>query len=957
LQIFQSFRNRFIIVALVLAIAFLVMAIYVSKTVETESLQSRQVIIDYNLSRETLNKLNDAYLNLKTALYRYTLLLTPKLKVAAMESLHNLQELANSQIYLHMIDVSPAIKKYSQDHQAGLRKLEKQVTEILHMQDDARTRYPAAAIMLNELQPLNFHFTSQLDFAINEVTEINSQSNEQLLSVLEKLRYLWARHVSEVRLFVANRSGTFGDPDLVLPENIKSVTLYTDRIDRLLGDLQELQYDNKKLFMLQNNMQEMVATSKKYREVFKRTVDAFLSEDWQADVYYLEHTLDQQLKENLSYLHNIETELGLKLGQRVGSALETSNIVSVYIMWFVVIVYLILLLAYYAFEKTIREPLLNVAKGLKAQGKGQKYQMPSERYFAAESHMLIRAFQDMKEQVDSRQLRLQSILENAVEGIVITDEHGLIETFNTAAEKLFHISAYVVIGQSVGQLLSGMRRATDAEWMKLWTDHSQRSGKSSEVPYLLDDMERYLSIKTSTMELQGKNYFISVVSDITDHKLFTHKLQNLADMDTLTNLHNRRCFTEVLDRLVERANRIHEYNCALIFIDLDNFKTVNDTYGHHAGDRVLIEVSNLLLKYVRKSDLLARLGGDEFAVILYDIDEQTALDVANKYLAALNDVRFYEQGRMLDISCTIGLSLLDREVKNKDEFLNRADFACQMAKQMGRNRVYLFTSEDSISKEQLKGQMGIAHKIKEAVRENKFTLHYQPIKTASLEGFHCYEVLIRMQGDKNNLIMPYGFLPSAERFDLMKAIDIWVIKNTLEMMASNRGHQDMSSFAINLSAQSIGDFDMLSEIESAITHYQIPPEHLIFEITESNAISNMTNAIQFLLHLRKLGCRTALDDFGAGYSSYAYLKDLPTDYIKIDGVFVRDMDVNHFNYAMVKSINDIAHVMGKKTIAEFVENEEILYMLQEIGVDYVQGFYIGKPAELDTIKIDAQNYQ
>lgn len=954
--IFQSFRNRFIIVALVLAGALLTIAIYVSKTVETESLQSQQLIIDYNRSRESLNKLNDAYLNLKSTLYRYTLLLTPELKVAALQSLDNLQQVSRSFEIFPMMDLSPGIKQYSEEHQRGLDTLENQVMEILRMQDDARTRYPAAAIMLNELQPLNFYFTSQLDLAINEVHDNQSKEAAQLLKILQKLRYLWVRQVSEVRLFVANRSGTFGDPDSVLPENINSVALYANQIDLLINDLQDIPYDNKKLFILHNTIRELKSTNTKYREVFKRTVDAFLSDAWQADVYYLEHTIDKQLSENLSLLENIETELRLKLGQRVGSALETSNIVSVYITWFVVIVYLILLLAYYAFEKTIRQPILNVAQALEAQGKGQKYIMPSERYFASESRLLISAFNNMKEQVDSRQLRLQSILENAVEGIVITDENGLIETFNAAAERLFHISASEAIGHSVVALLSGMRQINDVEWLDLWTVQSSQCSKSSEISFLIDDMQHYLSIKTSTMKLHGKNYYISVVSDITEHKLFTYRLQNLADMDTLTNLHNRRCFTEVLDRVMERANRTHEYNCALIFIDLDNFKTVNDSYGHHAGDRVLIEVSSLLLQHVRKGDLLARLGGDEFAVILYNIDEHSAFDVANKYLDVLNEAKFYEQGRVLDISCTIGLCLLDQEIKHKDEFLNRADFACQMAKQLGRNRVYVFTSEDSISKEQLKGQMGMAQKIKEALREDLFRLHFQPIKTAFLKGFHCYEVLIRMQGEKNKLIMPYGFLPSAERFDLMKTIDIWVIRNTLEMMAAIREHQQMTSFAINLSAQSICDFDMLSEIETAITTYQIPPENLIFEITESHAISNMNHAIQFLLHLRNLGCRTALDDFGAGYSSYAYLKDLPTDYIKIDGVFVRDMDVNHFNYAMVKSINDIAHVMGKKTIAEFVENEKILQMLQEIGVDFVQGFYIGKPSELDTIAFDTATY-
>ncbi len=670
-----------------------------------------------------------------------------------------------------------------------------------------------------------------------------------------------------------------------------------------------------------------------------------MDEAWRADVYFLEKTIDPLIKQNLEILQSIESELATQLGQRVKSSLQTSTTVSRYIWWFIVIVYIMLMSAYLAFEKTIRRPLFEVARALKAQANNDQYEIPPHYYIASESELLINAFNEMKEQVDSRQLRLQTILQNTIEGIVISDAHGVIETFNPAAEKLFFKKASEVIGQSVSCLQENVLDISPQKWLSLWTSRDANDQDFAEIRLFNAKEERFITIKTSTMIHRGHTYFISVVSDVTEHKAFTNRLQNLADMDSLTKLHNRRYFTEELDRLVDRSIRRKIYDCALIFIDLDNFKIVNDSYGHHVGDRVLVEVSRLLQLKVRRGDLLARLGGDEFAVILYDVDDKQAKEVAQKYQTVVTDFTFYEQGRVLDVGCTIGVSTLDSDVKDKDEFLNRADFACQMAKQMGRNRVYAYSKEDSESKEQLRGQMGLAQSIKEAIRNDSFKLVLQPIKSAIDESIYCYEVLIRMLGDNNKIIMPFGFLPSAERFNLMKGIDTWVIKHSLSLMAQYKEQGQQLTFSINLSAQSIGDFEIIHTIEDGLEKNNISPEKLIFEITESNAISNMSNATQFLQYLRDLGCRTALDDFGAGYSSYAYLKDLPADFVKIDGAFVKDMDENDFNLAMVKSMNEIAHVMGKQTIAEFVENEAVMRLLKDIGVDYAQGYYLGKPAD------------
>lgn len=933
-------------VGVLLAGILLAMALYTSKIVSDESQESQQLVAEYNLAGVTLRRLNDYYLSLKSYLYQYTLLLTPELKVATQKTVKNLEGLSKHFQQGKIVDLSSNIKNYTIEHSSVLLKLQDDVEKILAIQDAAEKRYPAVAIMLNELQPLNRLFREQLEFAIEEAAELGGNNSTQVMDVMNEIRYAWSRNISEVRLFVGNRSGTFGEPETVLTDNINSVNLYAEHIASLLHQLRDISFESNQYVLFTRTIDEMILSSTKFNSVFKRTVDAFLDEAWRADVYFLENTIEPLLKKNLGILQAIESELTTQLGDRVRSSLEISSKVSSYIWWFVAVVYFMIMLSYLAFEKTIRQPLFEVAKALEAQGHDTEYEIPARHYFAAESELLIKAFNDMKEQVDSRQLRLQSILQNAVEGIVISDSTGVIETFNPAAEKLFAMTSDRVVGQSVSCLLKSPNDMNARDWLSLWTNSLNNQQKSSEVRFFINNEERYISIKTSTMMHHGQTYYISVVSDVTEHKAFTDRLQNLADMDSLTNLHNRRYFTEVLDRLVDRANRRKIFDCALIFIDLDNFKMVNDTYGHHAGDRVLMEVSNLLKSKVRRGDLLARLGGDEFAVILYGIDDVLAKEVAQKYQTAVNNFTFFEQGRVLDVGCTIGVSMLESDIDDKDEFLNRADFACQMAKQMGRNRVYAYSKEDSESKQHLSGQMGLAQTIKEAIRYDGFTLVLQPIKSAMDESVYCYEVLIRMLGDNNKVIMPFGFLPSAERFDLMKDIDCWVINNSLSLMAQYQKQGRKLAFSINLSAQSIGDFDVLQTIEQAISKYDVSPENLIFEITESNAISNMSNATEFLHGLRDLGCKTALDDFGAGYSSYAYLKDLPADFVKIDGAFVKDMDENAFNLAMVKSMNEIAHIMGKKTIAEFVENAAILALLKEIGVDYAQGYYLGKPADL-----------
>jgi len=941
----HSFQGRFLIVAALLGVALLAMVIYTKKIVSDDMRNSRVLISEYKIAEDSIKQIDDLYKTLKSSLYQYALLLTPELKKQTLETIETLKKRSRIFKNSNFFKYYPSAKSFTAELEVVVRLLNDEVKQVLKLQEGAITRYPAVKILLNEVQPSNRYFKEQLTLARDEAEDIRGRTRGKIITLLNEIRIHWEKRVSEVRLFVANRSGAFGDAKKVLPRNLESVEIYGDKVDDLLYKVRELSRNFDRVVVLKDTLDEMIVTNRRYSLAFKRAAKLFMQEGWRADVYYLESRVEPLIKQNEELLKNIEREISAQMGQMVKNSIETSTIVSTYISWFVTAVYLLIMLAYFVFEKSIRQPLIEVSKALDAHGNNEAYDIIPKQYYVSESEVLIEAFEGMKEQVNSRTLRLQTILQNVADGIIISDRQGIIETFNPAAERLFGMLGKDVVNKSVNVLLGVDSSISNEDWLKVLQGKLSAQDDLTEIQLVKPTGEMfYAEINSSSMSHQGEVYYISAVVDVSEHKALTDGLQNLADMDSLTSLYNRRYFTSELDRLVERAHRRKFYSFALLFIDLDNFKYINDSYGHHVGDRVLIEVSMLLQSNVRKGDLLARLGGDEFAVILYDVDREMSVNIANKYLEQISKFTFYERGKVLDIGCSVGVGMIDQSIKNKDDFLMRADFACQLAKQSGRNRVYAYSHDDDQSKDRMLGHIGIAQTIRDAIRKDSFRLLMQPIRSTIDNKIFCYEILLRMIGENDQEIMPYGFLSSAERFNLMVDIDRWVVRHAVHLLSDYQKQDPDMMVSINLSAQSLGDIEIIKIIEEALDRFNFPASSLLFEITESVAISHMDKACLFLEYLRDLGCKTALDDFGAGYSSYAYLKDLPADYVKIDGAFVRDMDTNELNFAMVKSMHDIATVMGKKTIAEFVENSAVLKLLKEIGIDYVQGNLLGKPS-------------
>lgn len=433
-----------------------------------------------------------------------------------------------------------------------------------------------------------------------------------------------------------------------------------------------------------------------------------------------------------------------------------------------------------------------------------------------------------------------------------------------------------------------------------------------------------------------------------EHMLAQKTIEHLAYHDILTGLFNRAEFEKRLQRALNLASSENQY--ALFYLDLDQFKIVNDTCGHIAGDELLKQITLLLKEPVRGSDTLARLGGDEFGVLLEHCTIGHAEEVATRMLQLIDEFRFSWQDKIFSIGVSIGLVMLDSDDLNPTEVMRAADMACYAAKDKGRGRVHIYHPNDT-ELIQRRGEMEWVEQINSALKSNQFVMHKQCIiSLAGLAAGPSCEFLVRLKGSDGKLIMPGAFIPAAERYDLMPKLDRWVLNAVFEHLKAkftSREAKPDSIHFVNLSGATLGDESFLKFVREGLSRSNIPPQSICFEITETAAIANLSTALAFIKSVKGIGCKVALDDFGTGLSSFSYLKTFSADYLKIDGGFVRDMLSDPMDAAIVQAINNIGHVAGMKTIAEFVENTEIRTRLTEMGVDYAQGYGIHKPEAID----------
>ncbi len=440
--------------------------------------------------------------------------------------------------------------------------------------------------------------------------------------------------------------------------------------------------------------------------------------------------------------------------------------------------------------------------------------------------------------------------------------------------------------------------------------------------------------------------------------VLTNTLSYQASHDSLTQLYNRREFERKLENCIaQQGNDDSSNNDVLCYLDLDQFKIVNDSCGHIAGDELLRLIANTINEEVRRSDFIARVGGDEFCIILYKCHMDSALEISNKIRDQIENIRYLWDEKIFRISVSIGLTEIDDHKNSAHEILNAADTACSVAKDLGRNRVHVFNTSDS-QLARKRTEMSCINQIHLALEEDRFVLYRQdiiPLTSQDSSNDH-YEVLIRMLSKDGQIISPYAFLPTAERYHLATKLDKWVVSNVFNYLTSGQVELDNLEICnINLSGQSFSNQNMADYIIDQLIETTMPAHKICFEITETAAVTDINNAQKFILRLKAQGCLFALDDFGSGLSSFQYLKNLPVDYVKIDGAFVKNMDKDNIDMATVKSIHDIAKTSGKRTVAEFVENKDIISKLEEIGVDYAQGYYFNAPTPLIENNSDSEN--
>ena len=558
----------------------------------------------------------------------------------------------------------------------------------------------------------------------------------------------------------------------------------------------------------------------------------------------------------------------------------------------------------------------------------------------------------------------QVTLQSISDGVATADTNGQVVYLNPVAEQLTGWS----LDQARGRLLTQVVRLVDelsgdplADPVALCLENEGRMNLPG--PVLLrhrrEEKEYPVEVRVSPLREPGGQIrgVALVFNDTSELTVLSRRLSYQASHDALTGLINRHEFEAQLDLALSNShhkNRRH----ALCYVDLDQFKVINDTCGHVAGDELLKQLAVRLRAVIRETDTVARLGGDEFGLLLEDYTLDQAREVANTLLDMVRDYQFTWGDKSFSVGLSIGLVPITADSGDITDLLSAADSACYMAKSRGRNRVHIF-EQDDLALARHRGEMQWLQEIRDALKGDRFQLFHQRILALdeAEAGRDASEILLRLRGENGEIIPPNTFLPVAERYHLMPAIDRWVVHHSLRRLRAQGRNSAPVHYSINLSAQSLSENEFLDFVLQELAESGVPAEQVCFEITETTAIANLNRAMRFITELKAQGCRFALDDFGSGLSSFAYLKNLPVDYLKIDGSFVKDMDTNRVDRAMVQAINEIGHLMGIKTVAEFVTNAAVMAVLKEIGVDYVQGSHIARPVALGPAALSGSHAQ
>ena len=545
------------------------------------------------------------------------------------------------------------------------------------------------------------------------------------------------------------------------------------------------------------------------------------------------------------------------------------------------------------------------------------------------------------------------------DGVVTTDAAGRVRSLNPVAQKLTGWSNEAAQGQLARTILNMVQEGTRSV-----VENPLEQALARQETVLLPDNTILVSrtgqeyaitdsaspIRNHQGEIQGA---VMVFHDCTPARKLTQELAWQATHDALTGLANRREFERQFIETIALAQADDTHQHILCFLDLDQFKVVNDACGHEAGDTLLRQVASILQMRIRSTDTLARLGGDEFGLLLKKCSLDKAVQIAELLRQQIQAIQFVWEDQVYRIGVSIGITVIDACHSDMNSLLSAADAACYAAKAKGRNCIQVYQPDDRVIVQE-RGDRQWQSRIYKALEEGRFHLHIQPINPVSkLKGKQLAEVLLRLTGEERQLIMPAAFIPAAERYQLMPTLDRWVIQSFLDQYEAHLKTSAASQteiagrmYTLNLSGASLSQADLLPFLKTQLAQHHVPAETLCFEITETAAIVNLHHASQLITELKSIGCSFALDDFGSGMCSMNYLKNLPVDFLKIDGSFVQRMVHSHTDYAIVECFNRLSHNLSIETVAEWVEDDQTLTQLTQMGVDYVQGFGIAKPVLL-----------
>ena len=566
----------------------------------------------------------------------------------------------------------------------------------------------------------------------------------------------------------------------------------------------------------------------------------------------------------------------------------------------------------------------------------------------------VRALQRISDELYTEKERAETTLHSISDAILVSDATGNLLYFNLPAEQMLGTSLEDLKGQPICQFLHLTDKDHGAAIDSVLLE-TLRSGAvaTCEERSMLDIPgnlkiaveERATPIFDSKGKLTG---VVLCLRDVTIAREYLERRSWEASHDLLTGLVNRREFEKRVTDAIDKATDFGQQH-VVCYMDLDRFKVVNDSCGHAAGDDLLQKLTRIMRSHVRESDTLARLGGDEFGLLLEGCDAAKGEIIANSLLSAVEEFQFVWEKQVYTVGISIGLTTITGESFSSNEVVGQADSACYWAKEQGRHRTCIFQESDTDLAAR-RSQTGWVGKISSALKDDRFILYHQTYRSLSSDDGACLhlEVLLRMIAEDGEIILPGRFLPAAERYNLMPEVDRWVINKVFSgfdiLCEAHSGQNLMVN--INLSGASINSLDLLDFIKDKITEFDVNPKCLCFEVTETVAVKHMRSAIEFISACKDLGIRFALDDFGTGTSSFGYLKDLPVDYLKIDGGFVQNLENDAVDRAMTETINRIGHIMGKVTIAEFAENQSIINILDDMGVDFAQGYGVCRPAPL-----------